>query len=105
MGSQPSDIGVTIGPGIHKESYILDAIAQEHDPGWQPFIGKNESSTFAIDIVGYNCQQLIEKGVTPHHITVSQDDTYISQDYFSHYRSVRTGKPEGRFATVMGMKD
>jgi YfiH family protein len=103
--SQPGDIMVNIGPGIHKESYVLDAVAQENDEKWQPFILKTNDGQSAIDIVGYNCQQLIEKGVIPHHITVSQHDTYISQDYFSHYRSVRTREPEGRFATVIGMKD
>lgn len=67
-----------IGPAIHQESYD-------------------------IDLIGLNQQQLIRAGVLSEKIEVSDVDTAQSKNFFSHRRSKRTGEPEGRFATVVGM--
>jgi hypothetical protein len=41
--------------------------------------------------------------VLPEHIEVSPVNTAISDEYYSHYRSVRSGEPEGRFALLVGL--
>jgi hypothetical protein len=104
--TNPADLIVGIGPGIRKESYILDAIdrQQEYSPEWSRFIEKFSDGRFGIDIVGYNISRLVGVGVKEENIEVSPIDTAKDPDFFSHYRSRRTGEKEGRFATVIGMK-
>lgn len=53
---------------------------------------------------GCNRKQLLDMKVKETNIYTSSIDTFKSPEYFSHYRSVRTGEDEGRFATVVGMK-
>jgi YfiH family protein len=96
----PSNVQVFIGPGIHEEAYIFDSLPAEFSPEWQPFITKTLTGTWSIDLVGYNISQLVECGVLEKNIIVSPVDTYQDHNYFSHYRSVKTGEPEGRFATI-----
>ena len=103
MGSNPANLGVKIGPGARKESYIFDGpIAQENDPKWQPFLERQSGGKTAIDLVGFIKKQLAACGVEK--IEDCGIDTAKNKNYFSHYRVVRTGDPEGRFATVAMMK-
>ena len=37
-------------------------------------------------------------------IVIDPNDTAQSPRFYSHYRSLRTGEPEGRFATIIGLK-
>ena len=102
MGSNPANLGVKIGPGARKESYIFDGpIAQENDPKWQPFLEKLGNGRTAIDLVGFIKKQLVDCGVEK--IEDCGIDTAKGKNYFSHYRAVRTGESEGRFATVVMM--
>jgi YfiH family protein len=96
----PNNLQVFIGPGIHKESYIFDILPPALSPEWQPFITHLPSGKFSLDILNYNKSQLTECGVLEKNIIVSPVDTYQNQNYFSHCRSLKTGEPEGRFATV-----
>ncbi|MAG59573.1 hypothetical protein CMO96_02165 [Candidatus Woesebacteria bacterium] len=103
LGSNPADIIVGIGPGIHKESYIHKDPEQKQKKDWEPFLKDLDDGQTEIDIVGYNIQQLVDSGVLKRNIEVSSIDTAKSKDFFSHYRVMRTGEPEGRFAAVVGM--
>ncbi len=103
FGSQMSDLEVTIGPCIHKKSYIKKSVPEQAIPEWREFITKTISGRVMIDLLGYNIQQLIGVGIVRDQINVSSIDTAQSKNYYSHRRSVRTGEPEGRFATVAGM--
>lgn len=102
FNSNPEDIEVHIGPGIHKESYIFDVSTQKDDPNWIPFLTDLPDGRVQVDLVSYMDQQLRESGVTL--IYPSAINTATSDKYFSHYRSVRTGEPEGRFATVCELR-
>ena len=96
----PAQLLVYFGPAIKATSYVFDApLDQADDLAWQPFLQKTPQG-IGIDLGGYNRQQLYEVGVKPAHVQICPVDTATSADYFSHYRSVRTGEPEGRFATV-----
>ncbi len=103
-GSKPSDVVVYIGPGIHKESYKFVNPIEKSLPGWEPFLQDLPDGQTAIDIVGYNTKQLTDSGVLQENIEACSVDTASDQNMFSHYRSVRTGELEGRFATVVMMK-
>lgn len=103
LGSHPKDLLVGIGPGIHKKSYVHKDPSQNRRENWKPFLQDLPDGQTAIDIVGYNVQQTIDAGIPKENIEVSDINTAVSDDFFSHYRSKRTGEPEGRFAAVVGM--
>jgi hypothetical protein len=103
--TQARDIRVFIGPGIHKESYILKDPAQNKSKEWLGFLTDLPSGETQVDLIGYIQKQLADAGVLPENIEVSPIGTVVSKEYFSHYRSVRTGEPEGRFATILSMKE
>lgn len=103
-GSEQANIHAAIGPAIHKESYIFLNPAQKKLPSWAEFILNLPDGRTAVDLVGYTVRQLTDAKVPEENITASEIDTAVSPDFFSHRRSVKTSEPEGRFATVVGMK-
>lgn len=101
---EANNLIVTIGPGIHQKSYLHTKVTPQSDESaWQPFIHKSGDGV-TVDLPGFVVRQLIGAGIPKEHITVSTVDTAASRDYFSHYRSARTGELEGRFVTIMGIK-
>lgn len=91
-----------VGPGIRKESYVFNVpLIQENDPKWQSFLTKLGDGRTSIDLTGFIKKQLVDCGVKE--IEDCGMDTVKDKNYFSHYRAVRTGEPEGRFATIATM--
>jgi hypothetical protein len=103
FGSDPKDMRVSIGPGIHKDSYLIEDPEQKGSPEWQPFLMGMPDGRTTVDLVGYNIEQMVQAGIRRENIEVSPVDTAASPQFFSHYRSVRTGEPENRFVTVIGI--
>jgi YfiH family protein len=110
--SDPSNIIVGIGPSIKEASYKFapDAALKESNVQlwdmnkWQSYYRKWDNGKVSIDIVGYGKQQLLEQGVQPNNIFISDIDTAADANYFSHYRDISRGKKrEGRFACIAGM--
>ena len=104
FGSDPIELIAHIGPGIHKESYIFKNLTQKNSPEWLPFLEDIPSGETKIDLVGYNRAQMLAAGLLEDNIFIDSADTAISDEYYSHYRSVRMGEKEGRFATVLTLK-
>jgi hypothetical protein len=102
--SSPADIEVYMGPGIRKESYIVEEPSQKNDPKWRPYLLSAGETNYAVDLPNFITNQLLDAGITQAHITMSNVDTYRSQNQFSHYRAKRSGELEGRFATVVGLR-
>lgn len=99
----PQDIKVIIGPGIHKESYILKKpIAQQSNPDWQPYLKAQGNDKISIDLTGYNTRQIKTLGITS--IEVTPQDTFQDMNQYSHLRSVQTDETEGRFMTIATLK-
>jgi len=101
--TDPSNLLVGIGPGIHKESYKMANPAERQLAGWSDFLLNTPNGQTAIDIVGYNKSQLISAGVKEENIEISDIDNAADPRFFSHHRSKETGELEGRFAAVVGM--
>ncbi|HUX35872.1 MAG TPA: laccase domain-containing protein [Candidatus Paceibacterota bacterium] len=107
-GAKPANILAGIGPFINKESYIFSAeelmkiVPDEKIFGG--FISDLSDGTKSIDLVGYNIREIISAGIKKENIEISGIDTAKDKNFFSHCRSVRTGEPEGRMATVAGIK-
>lgn len=104
FNSKPEDMLVSIGPSIHKESYAVVNPLQKTSPEWKPFLLDTSSGETLIDLIGFNRLQLKEAGVLEQNINISEIDTAVSRNQFSHHRSVQTGEIEGRFATVFGLR-
>jgi polyphenol oxidase len=101
--SQPQDLIVILGPAIQQESYILDQQFVQLDKDWQPFVKHVSATEVAINLAGFNHNLLQQSGVKSENIVLSSIDTAKSNQFFSHYRAVRQGETEGRFATVVGL--
>src|SRR3989344_7526333 len=104
-GSKAADILAIMGPCIHKKSYRFVDPIQKKLPGWETFLRDVEGGETEIDLLGYNIHQLLQSGIINKNIETSPFDTAAEKKYFSHYRSVKTGEKEGRFCTVVGMKN
>jgi hypothetical protein len=104
FGQKAENIQAIFGPSIAAESYLLPSpIEQAADPDWQPFL-RTVDSNVAVDLVGFTADQLRRAGLLAENMTFSHEDTaQLDNEYFSHYRSARTGEPEGRFATVVSL--
>lgn len=99
FGSSPQNVYLFIGPGIRKESYVRsrDRIEQINNPLWRDFlIDRNGMS--GVDLVGFMKRQLTDCGIDLSNVDDCGIDTGKDKNYFSHYRSQRTGEEEGRFA-------
>ena len=103
FGVDPSNVIAYGGPSIGKNSYRLDFFKEDKNE-WKDFVRQERDGKFWVDVAGHNRRQLLDMGVKENNIYTSSIDTFTSLEYFSHYRSVRTGENEGRFATVVGMK-
>jgi len=103
FGTNPKDVCAFIGPGIHPESYIVEGVEQVQDPAWAKYLAP-EGTQMRVDVFGYLYDQLISVGVPCGQIDVDPVDTAMANEYFSHYRSVRTGEAEGRFMTVIALE-
>lgn len=103
--TEPKDLLVSIGPGIHVESYIFpNPVLQSSNPDWHPYLKDLPDGQTAIDNVKFNVNQLIKSGVLAKNIETMPIDTANDENYFSHYRSVRQNEPEGRFMTILGIE-
>jgi polyphenol oxidase len=99
-GTVSKQLQVHFGPSIAACSYITESPAQATDPTWGPFLRPADTGGTHVDLFGYVQAQLIAAGVFASNITHPSADTAANVEYFSHYRSRKTGEPEGRIATV-----
>lgn len=97
--SSAPDLRIYMSPAIKAESYVFDTVSQSTVPAWKDFLHKTDKG-YGVDLPGYNRQRFIEAGVLPEHIEVSPVNTATSDNYYSHYRAVRSSEPEGRFALL-----
>lgn len=107
-GSDPSSLILGIGPGVFKSSYKFEreVLFQKDLPEWQAYlqVDPNDEMTM-VDSHGYLLNELQNLGVNEENIYDSGINTVTDSRFFSHYRSVRTGEPEGRFMTVVMLKN
>jgi hypothetical protein len=103
--SKPQDMRVFIGPGARKESYRLKDPEQKKSAEWRQFLEELPDGETGVDMAGYNVEQLLDAGLSRANIQVSPIDTISSSDFFSHYRSVKTGEAEARFVSIVGIRN
>ncbi|MBI5465781.1 MAG: laccase domain-containing protein, partial [Candidatus Kerfeldbacteria bacterium] len=104
FGTNPASLIVGLGPAIHSCCYAYPKHATQQLLDWQPYLKTEDSGLTHIDLVGFVLDQLKTTGVPTANIKVSSECTAHSPQFFSHYRSQRRNKPEGRLATLIGLK-
>ena len=103
---RPKDIRVFVGPSIRRGSYVFPReTIKERGLDWGAgYLSDAGGGRIAVDLAGKNSSQLRDAGILPGNIAVDGCDTGEDARFFSHYRSRRTGEPEGRFAAVVGIR-
>lgn len=100
LGSKPSNLLITIGAGIRKESYVFDDVTQKNDPEWADFL-HNKNGKISVDLVGFIDKQLTESGISQNNINDLRINTAKGNKYFSHYRAQLLNEKEGRFLSAV----
>jgi polyphenol oxidase len=93
-GSRLRDINVWMEPSVTKKSYRLEYFDHADSTDWQGFVERRDGAYY-IDMQGFNRQRLIQLGVRPENITVSDIDTFENRSYFSHFRGDIHGRQAG----------
>lgn len=104
FGTQPSKLRAYFGPAIHAQSYLLDPEKIVFTSDWSAHTRNRGNNRISVDILGFNEEVLQGCGLQITNIFHDLVDTATSSEHYSHYRSVKTGEPEGRFATVAGIR-
>jgi YfiH family protein len=99
----PADILVGIGPGIRDCCFKHKTLVQEKLPEWKKFIKTDKKGWKSINLAQFIKAQLIEAGIKKKNIELMNSCTSCNNNYYSHYRSLKTSKDQGRFATLIGM--
>lgn len=96
-GSRPEDILIYNSPSIHASSYRFTHLSPVGDPNWrqEPYAVLRSDGTYAIDLVQYNYDQWMRRGIQPDNIEIADVDTAASDDYPSHFAGQK-----GRFAVL-----
>ena len=98
-----TDIQIIIGPGARECCFKHHHFLQEKLPEWEKFI-KNEEDDKTLDVSAFIKEELMAVGVKRKNIHDLKICTVCNKNYFSHFRSLRQNEPEGRFATIIGLK-
>ena len=98
-GSDMKNLIVWMSPSAQKKSYRLDYFKYETKDDWRDFYDK-KSDGYYLDLSGYNRQKLIESGIQPSNVFVSEVDTVTNDNYFSHL----AGETSGRVAVFAMMR-
>lgn len=105
FGTRSADVLAWLSPAVGKNSYAMEAQPSnaKHfnfvgDNRWEQFRRVNGDKVF-IDLSGYNRQGLIEAGLLPENIEVSDIDTATDPRYPSH-----SSGDLGRYAIVAALR-
>jgi copper oxidase (laccase) domain-containing protein len=101
--SSATNLRIYFSPAIKAESYVFDDVSQAKDPMWKDYLRKTEKGV-GVDLSGFNRARFIEAGVPAENIEVCPVNTATSDEYYSHYRSVRSGEAEGRFSLLVSLR-
>lgn len=102
--SEPQDLVIGIGPCIAKDSYVKENFSEKEKKAWGNYVFDPGSGKCSIDMVGYIKKQLIDLGVQKSNIKLSGVDTFRDNNFYSHYRDMRTKEGDrGRFFCVVGI--
>ncbi len=97
FGSRPEDLLAAVGPSIGPCCFAFGEDAQNHFPS--AFCTPRADGGFLVDLWAMNRAQLLENGLLPTHIDLSEICTVCHKDTFYSYRSQR--EHTGRQAAII----
>ncbi len=105
--SDLKNILIAIGPGVNSCCFAMANPVQSNLVGWQKFCKKtpSEYSRYSIDLLGFLKSDLLKAGIKKEHIESLDICTCCNPDFFSHTRSKKTGEEEGRFPSIIGIRE
>lgn len=98
-GSRPEDMMIWMSPSVHAPQYCMQWFEQKDEPDWRAFCDEQPDGIH-LDLQGYNASRFEACGVLAGNIHVSEADTALSKDYFSHSQ----GDTSGRFVVIAMMR-
>ncbi len=115
---QPVNIKVVIGPGARKCCFVHSHYIQEKLPEWKQYIlrsnrhpepaclaaGARRIPVKSLDIASFITDKLVSFGVERGNIEDTGICTICNKRFFSHFRALRKGEVEGRFASIIGLR-
>lgn len=105
--TNPADLKVWISPSISPKSYILKyADFAKDKQEWTDYCKKVDGG-YSLDNAGFNKSQFVSTGVKPENIQISDVDTAVNSNYWSHQTEVSVNKRPAppRFAVVACLKN
>lgn len=93
-----------VGPSVRQLSYVKRSPKQASMPEWSPYLRKMGVDVYAIDLVGFTINQIVNLGGKLDQIVDSKINTFSDSDYFSHAQSGVDEVNLGRFATIVYLK-
>jgi copper oxidase (laccase) domain-containing protein len=102
--TKPENVLVYLGPSIGADHYVFESWIRDELEGWGMNLRSAGNGKYAVDVRGYNLEQLRLAGVRSKNIEDSNIDTYSSTDFYSHVQVGRDGVTEGRFAQYVELR-
>lgn len=103
-GSKPHDLIAYLGPGIGPDSYLMQWFPEDKRVLWGEYAEERPNGELALRVADWNRDQLMKSGLKSANVELDPTNTATDRTYFSHYRSDKTGEPEGRFAAAVMLK-
>lgn len=104
LNCRPENIKIGIGPGIRQCCFIHNHLIQEKLPEWKDYLAKTKKGISA-DMPAFIKDKLVLNGIKKNNIKDSKICTVCNNNFYSHFRSLRQGEPEGRLATIIGIRN
>ncbi len=102
---QVKDILVGVGPGIDSCCFQHKNPVQNKLAEWQPYIKNLKNGFKSLNLLNFIEDQLIEAGIKKQNIEAMGLCTSCEPRFFSHFHSLQTGENEGRFSTIIGLRN
>lgn len=108
FGTKPEDVLCCVGPSICRDCFevgaeVAEAFQESFDPSrWTDLFDRKENGKYQLDLWKANEIILLEAGVKPEHIQVTDLCTRCNPDYLFSHRF--HGEKRGNMAAFLGLK-
>lgn len=102
--SKRNDLLIGLGPSVCAKCYVSTQKPQQTSVNhWRKHISKR-SNGWHVDLSSFVLDTLVRCNIPQKNIQITNQCTCESNLWFSHTRSKKSGEPEGRFASILGLR-
>lgn len=108
-GTRPEDVLACIGPSICQDCYEVGAeVAEKFRAAFHPsvcsqILKENENGNYQLDLWRANEEVLLESGIRPEHIQITDICTHCNPDYLFSHRAC--GNERGNLAAFLCLRE